>query len=186
MTEYWVAVDIFLEDPSKSREFILKVRKEFMPQPIKEIAKQLTFLYCMTSWHYLFEPQIRLRFEFCDQKVRDEFKDALEVWLRWQREISRLVFDLAYAGEEATYGVEGWQFIKKILCDGSEAAIKIMQDEELWGKREFYLSRYWHLFHYQLMPPEHPLVWLKEVQRYVNVASGYLRAMEDAYANKPA
>ena len=179
----WFSVDIYLKNPSKAREFIL----DFLGPLYFDVEGELNREYdVVETWHFLWEPHLLFRAKFTNKTGKEDFEDLLvqEKFKIGGDYVEKYVIDENYNGEEKLYGKNGWPIIEKILQAGSEAALEIMRDEKLWKQREFYLSRYWHLFYHQLFPAEHPIQWLKEVIKYVDMARGYLGNVEKVYGEK--
>ena len=126
------------------------------------------------SWHFFWEPELRLRLRWRDPSRQEELEGRLaEILDRWRGE-SRLESWSAgnhgnpgerHAGEATEYGPEVWDLIQKEWENGSELALRLLALSDAGGLTgttagtlEAHWARHVHLYTNRIyaFPPAAP------------------------------
>lgn len=141
----------------------------------------------ITTWFFLWEPELRLRIRWRDADRAPTLRERLETMLdSWKAE--RTIDDWyegahgvrgeQYAGEAEHYGPEIWPRLQLDWMSGSELALALVKLERartLTRPREYHWNRRVHLFTNQLLQ-----TWEAEVELSLRQAVGYLKLLGKA------
>lgn len=150
--EYWVEANI---DPvGNTIDFLC----QFVDQLI-----QTEFRGQLLNWHYFFEPDIRLRFEWKSARARKQNNQKLfsilDDWKRqgiirdWYEGHHGRVMEPPFTGEGWKYGEEIWPYAKKVWTANCEMVLAILKNQKegkLTYPPEYHWSRTVHLLSNEL------------------------------------
>jgi hypothetical protein len=138
------------------------------------------------TWHFFWEPALRLRFHWRDAEAREGLEERLASFLDLAQEEGRFVSwatgnhgDPAgrYEGEAGSYGLEVWDLIERDWMNSAELAVRLrkldasgMLTGGLAATLEDHWSRHVHLYTNALAGP----AWDMEVLLCLGQARGYL------------
>jgi hypothetical protein len=172
--EHWVEVNIEPKQCDKVEEIV--------KGPVRAILERVK--ETKISWHYLYEPSVRLRVRFKDAESKAKSKLILEEELNgsaWKDMIAEYAFGghgeagKEYSGEQETYGDKGWEIMQRFLETGSEIGLYVLE-KGVEKPVEFYASRFSHCLLDQLgyLKNFKKLGWLDEAMFYFKMFIAYL------------
>jgi hypothetical protein len=140
----------------------------------------------LETWHFFWEPELRLRLRWRDPSRRDAVETHLATILDRWRDEGRFeswsagnhgIAGERHRGEAAEYGPEMWDLIQKEWENGSEIALRLVAvglTGTLTPTAEKHWDRHVHLYTNRIFgfPPQEP--WAAEITLCLNQAWGYL------------
>jgi len=130
--------------------------RQFMVERIFPIVTKALARFECQSWHYFFEPEVRLRFYTTERDGLRRFLDSEFGGLLKRKEIRAYVYgkhgdpSARYEGEEEVWGKAEWPLAMAMYHNGAQLAKSLMEIKLPSDRLNYHAQRYVHLLLNQL------------------------------------